>query len=725
VTQPVPSGTVHAFALSTRQIRGLGFGTLIAIIAIMSASAYYQTVRVQRQLDIIDSDYRKPLEATDELLTDFVEVRGLMTAFVIEEQTDVAPILTATGKLIDDAQALQEMTSESAPMQILEGFISTLKEYRTAMVAYSNELQISRTSDSVRAWERTLLGLEKRGHKNGGDLKEYMAARIAAKEAEIRSLGISLQRWNLLFGVVGVLSGFLVAFLLQRALRQPVERLIKIAQRVAEGDLTRSVESSRSDEIGILAQAVGAMVESLRRMVLGIRDTFQALDTAALDLEESARKVSRETGFQTRETASVSSSVETMSKKFQELTGSVKEMTEGLDQSSVSVQEMSASIKTVHNMADTMAREVDAITSSLVEMNQVTGQSVELLNSLAKSSHGMADTVRRMAGATETVGIHAQESKNLAETVTQMAARQGIPAVNNVLEVTRKNKDLVDNYSRVVFSLGERSASIGEILDVIREVAQQTNLLSLNAAIIANQAGEHGRAFSVVAEEIGKLSETTATNVKKIASVVKTVRTEVDEAVNLVAEVKEQADTSIASAEKAGQILEEIGRMSEKSTGMATEIAATSVTQVKQSADILKLVEENVSQVAQINRAAEEQKRGSDLIVNSASELSSIAEHLKRSTEEQSQASTMVAKTIASTHLFSKEVMTVMEEEDAKTREIAKSLQVVSQVAETTLASMNSLMSTVNKLRELASKLGPEMARFRVSGDNGLHAPLP
>ena len=715
--------TSQGISLSTRQVRWLGFGTLIAIIVLMSSSGYYQTTRVQKQLDIIDTEYRKPMEATDRLLTDFVEVRGLMTAFVIEEQSDVKPIVQATGKLLEDAEALREMALEPAPAKILDDFISTLKEYRTSMVAYSNELQLSRSEDSVRAWERNLLGIETRGHTFGGNLKKYMATRIAAKELEIRTLGNSLQSWNLWFGGIGITAGFLVAFLLQRALRQPVDRLITITQRVAEGDLTQGVQFIRSDEIGILAKAIGSMVENLQRMVLGIRDTFHALDTAAVKLEESAQQVSRETGFQSQEIGSVSASVETMSGKFLELTRSVKEMTEGLNQSSVSVQEMSASVKNVHSMADTMSREVDAISSSLVEMNQVTGQSLEFLNSLGKSSQRMADTVRRMAGATESVGKHAQESKGLAESVALMAASQGIPAVNNVLEVSRRNKDLVDNYSQVVFSLGERSASIGEILDVIREVAQQTHLLSLNAAIIANQAGEHGKAFSVVAEEIGKLSETTATNVKKIANVVKTVRTEVDEAVSLVADVKEQADTSIESAEKAGRILEDIARMSEQSTGMATEIAETSVTQVKQSGDILKLVEDNVTQVGQINKAAEEQKRGSDLIVNSASELSSIAEQLKRSTEEQSQASSSVSNTLSSINSFSRDVMSVMVEEEAKTREIVKSLQLVRDVSGTTLESMNSLIITVNELRELSSKLGPEMARFRVSENVGPDRP--
>ena len=123
------------------------------------------------------------------------------------------------------------------------------------------------------------------------------------------------------------------------------------------------------------------------------------------------------------------------------------------------------------------------------------------------------DAVRRRAG----------ETGDLARVVTSTAER-GEALVNDSVQGMYRVEESIRRAAEIVEALGQRSQEIGRIVDVIQEVADQTNLLSLNAAIIAAQAGEHGLAFGVVAEEIRSLAERTARSTREIAAIVRQTR---------------------------------------------------------------------------------------------------------------------------------------------------------------------------------------------------------
>jgi methyl-accepting chemotaxis protein len=180
----------------------------------------------------------------------------------------------------------------------------------------------------------------------------------------------------------------------------------------------------------------------------------------------------------------------------------------------------------------------------------------------------------------------------------------------------KKIAEVVKRSAETVQALGKSSDQIGEIIGVIDDIADQTNLLALNAAIEAARAGEQGRGFAVVADEVRKLAERTTKATKEIASMIKTIQNDTAGAVESMKEGTKKVDEGIRLSDRAGASLDEIVEISQQVTDMIAQIAAASEEQSSASEQISKNVEaisnvtgETASGVQQVARAAEDLNR--------------------------------------------------------------------------------------------------------------------
>ena len=700
--------------ISNRLVRYLGLGVLVGIIAFISLSNLVQTSRMDRDLQTLESEYRTLLREVDDLQSDFVKIQNSFAIFVIQEQTDIKPLLSLGKNLLKKIENLKVTLSNQRETELAETFIKSLKEYRVSMVAYSQELRVRRTGQAVRSWEATLLELEEKIQETGSQFKDLVYSDMNAVESRILDRSRRSRRMSIIFGLLGVLVGLIVALLLQRALASPIRKLIDLSRSIADGDLSRDIGKTSDDEIGDLAEAIGIMLQNLRRIVGGIKITSKRVDDVAHDLEKHTEDVSRGAALQGEEIMKVSAAV----KDVDRIVGEVGEQFDGLsaalDGSSSSTLELKSSIDEVSAFADQLAAEVEKISSSMVEMDTTMTQNVEYLDSLSTSSEQTATTAEELAASSTEVGRFAQDSVALAENVMELAKERGSGAVRELVEVSRRNSDLVENYSYVIHSLGEKSASISEIVDVIREVADQINLLAINAAIIAAQAGEHGKGFAVVAEEVGNLSVTTTQSVLKIEEMIKSVTKDVSEAVKMMEEVSKGTDSSRVAANQTGVVLKDIEDISSQSAARAREIAEAASEQVDRSQEILKVVTRNLEEVLQIKSAMDEQKRGSKLIVTSTDEIMDATRKLKHSTAEQVKESSVISLGVTETLSFSRKIKEAMEKEKDATRNIVNSMMMIADVADGTGQAMKTLERVVHDLSVLADELVPEVARFRL-----------
>jgi len=256
-----------------------------------------------------------------------------------------------------------------------------------------------------------------------------------------------------------------------------------------------------------------------------------------------------------------------------------------------------------------------AVASAANEISSSTEQMAAGAQEQTSQAHEVASAVEEM---TKTIIENSKNAGDTAETAKQ--ARQTAETGGRVVEETvagmKRIAEVVNRSAETVETLGKSSDQIGEIIGVIDDIADQTNLLALNAAIEAARAGEQGRGFAVVADEVRKLAERTTKATKEIATMIKQIQAETSGAVASMEEGTKQVNDGIALADKAGESLREIVGSIGRVTEMISQIAAANEQQSSASEQISKNVEaissvtnETAQATQQIARAAEDLSR--------------------------------------------------------------------------------------------------------------------
>jgi methyl-accepting chemotaxis protein len=274
----------------------------------------------------------------------------------------------------------------------------------------------------------------------------------------------------------------------------------------------------------------------------------------------------------------------------------------------------------------------ELVQSIVVTAEQVASASEELSSS-ATLQAGSADTQRdqtsqvatAMQQMSSTVLQVSENSSRAADASSKAAetARHGGGIVDETLTKMRAIAVAVAGTAKQISELGKSSDQIGHIIGVIDDIADQTNLLALNAAIEAARAGEQGRGFAVVADEVRKLAEKTTTATKEIAQMIRTVQQETKTAVGAMEAGTRQVQEGVETTTQAGDSLKQIIHMSDNVGEMITQIATAATEQTSASEEI----GQNLGQIA---RLVTESAEGAQQSAKACQNLSSLALNLQK-----------------------------------------------------------------------------------------------
>ncbi|MCX6135968.1 MAG: HAMP domain-containing methyl-accepting chemotaxis protein [Ignavibacteriales bacterium] len=262
-----------------------------------------------------------------------------------------------------------------------------------------------------------------------------------------------------------------------------------------------------------------------------------------------------------------------------------------------------------------------SVASASAEISSSTEQMAAGAQEQSSQATEVASSVEEM---TKTIVENSQSASKTAETARESkeAAEIGKEVMEQSSTGMRRIADVVNRSAVTIKELGKSSDHIGEIISVIDDIADQTNLLALNAAIEAARAGEQGRGFAVVADEVRKLAERTTRATKEIASMIKEIQSNTKVAVDSMEEGTKEVENGIQLTEQAGAALGEIVSAANNVTMMVAQIAAASEEQSKASEEIAKNVD-GISSVMQ------ETTQGTQQIAKAADDLNQLTEALQ------------------------------------------------------------------------------------------------
>jgi methyl-accepting chemotaxis protein len=259
----------------------------------------------------------------------------------------------------------------------------------------------------------------------------------------------------------------------------------------------------------------------------------------------------------------------------------------------------------LHHMISQLAENTRALTTASEEISKSSQEQSRGAKAQSEQTTQVATAMQEMASTVQQVSENSENAANASQKAAA-AARDGGKIVEETLSRMRAIADSVGDSAHKVQELGKRSDEIGQIISVIDDIADQTNLLALNAAIEAARAGEQGRGFAVVADEVRKLAERTSQATKQITDMISSIQSETKSAVTAMHAGTKEVETGVEATSHAGSSLHEIIQMSEQVGDMISHIATAATEQSAATEQINGSIEQIAKITASTATAAQQ-----------------------------------------------------------------------------------------------------------------------
>lgn len=514
--------------------------------------------------------------------------------------------------------------------------------------------------------------------------------------------------------LVMIVCALAVGRLVCEDLRSALSKLRNEAERMASGDLRPGIVFESEDELGDLGRAFEAMEYSLRNTIGRVSAAADRVECTAGDVAEVVQALSAESREQFARIQVANELMGSINSQAQDVSQSARLLNEKIDESGSSVLELGAAGDDLKQTASILSAKVEEVSESIEQMVRSVKEVGITTEQLSEVSEETSSSMEEMASAMRAVDASAETTARLSHVVVEKA-ELGQTRVSQTITGMDAIREATDTAERVIRGLGARTGEIGGILDVIDDVAEETNLLALNAAIIAAQAGEQGRAFSVVADEIKDLADRVLASTKEIGGLIKAVQDESENAIGAIEAGSNSVMSGVDLSAEAGRTLEEITDASRESGTRIAEIVTSVQEQSRAASHVVGLMERVRESAERIASSGQDQGRSHDVVHRSALTMKEVAQQVRATTEEQSRGFRRIRENVEGVRDTVAQIDKALQGQSQSCAEVARFLEHVFEGTRTNEASAERMGIAMQELRAQAEALRADVKCFRIS----------
>jgi twitching motility protein PilJ len=373
----------------------------------------------------------------------------------------------------------------------------------------------------------------------------------------------------------------------------PIKQLSDFSERLAHGDFRAKAELDSADDFALIAENLNRAAEQSSRAMFN--------QEAQENLQKSV------TEFLTITSQIARGDLTLRGKVTSDALGNV--------------------VDSVNYMLDNFCKVLERVRKAAVDVQSSANEILIASEEMSSGAIQQDQEITNTSSAVEQLTVSMKQVSNNAEASAEAARRaldaaeQGNRSVHDTLEGMQRIRSSVQATAKRIKALGDRSLEISEIVNVINDITEQTNLLALNAAIEAARAGEAGRGFAVVADEVRKLAEHSRNATKDIAALIKAIQAETNDAVVVMEEGTKEVEIGAKLADQAGKALEAISTVVRQSAELVQEISLASKQQVRGTEGVANAMQIISNITRQTSQGARQTSRTVEQLVHMSEQL--------------------------------------------------------------------------------------------------------